>query len=444
MLSNDDLEFFCRVGKGTPVGEVYRRYWTPALPAADLGGPGGPPVEFRILGEDLVAFKDKSGKVGVLDRYCSHRGASLGIAAIEDCGLRCIYHGWVFDTDGRIVETPNMPATSKFKDINRQGSYPAREAGGLIWVYMGPPEEEPPFPNYHFFDQPAESIQVREWHIPVNYLQVHEGQIDSSHVSVLHRAIDRPDPKPIPEVAAAGGVVKFGGWQWETPPDGSPTDNNPSYDRAPVFEVEDTDFGFQYAALRSSVYGDDKKYVRVTALVFPYIAYIPPRGTPATTVPIDDYNTVTFSVSLPNYDPEGRMNQVLYGSDERPAVPPRSERTLRVPPQDRQAMDEGRSFSGWWGVPMQDAAVHYSMGPRYDRHNEHLVSPADAAVVRFRHILRDEARRVARGERVRYAFGAVPTEDIAAGSGIVPDGHHWHELVPGNLGESQPAPAPAS
>ncbi|MCL2395091.1 MAG: Rieske 2Fe-2S domain-containing protein, partial [Acidimicrobiaceae bacterium] len=129
MLSNDDLEFFCRVGKGTPVGEVYRRYWTPALPAADLGGPGGPPVEFRILGEDLVAFKDKSGKVGALDRYCSHRGASLGIAAIEDCGLRCIYHGWVFDTDGRIVETPNMPATSKFKDINRQGSYPAREAG---------------------------------------------------------------------------------------------------------------------------------------------------------------------------------------------------------------------------------------------------------------------------------------------------------------------------
>jgi hypothetical protein len=207
--------------------------------------------------------------------------------------------------------------------------------------------------------------------------------------------------------------------------------------------VEDTDFGFQYAALRTSVYGEDRKYVRVTALVFPYIAYIPPRGTPATTVPVDDYNTVTFSVSLPNFDPEGRMNRVLYGSDERPAVPPRSERTLRVPPQDRQAMDEGRSFSGWYGVPMQDAAVHYSMGPRYDRHNEHLVSPADAAVVRFRHILRDEARRVARGERVRYAFGTVPTEDIAAGSGIVPDGHHWHELVAGNLAEAQPAPAPA-
>ena len=444
MLSHEDLEFFSRVGKGTPVGEVLRRYWTPALPAADLPRPGCPPVEFRILGEDLVAFRDKTGKVGVLDRYCSHRGASLGIAAVEDCGLRCIYHGWLFDTEGTIVETPNMPATSKFKDINRQGSYPAREAGGLIWVYIGPPEEEPPFPNYHFMDQPGESINVREWHIPVNWLQVHEGQIDSSHVSVLHRAIDRPDPQPVPEVAAATGVVKFGGWQWETPPDGSPTDNSPSFDRAPVFEVEDTDFGFHYAALRSSLYGDDRKYVRVTALVFPYMAYIPPRGGPATTVPIDDYNTVTFSVSLPSFDPEGRMNPVLFGTAEAPPTPPRSERTLVVPPQDRQAMDEGRSFSGWWGVPMQDAAVHYSMGKIYDRHNEHLVSPADAAVVRFRHILRDEARRVARGERVRYAFGTLPTETIEAGSGIVPDGHAWHELVPGNRAPSEPAPAPAS
>jgi phthalate 4,5-dioxygenase len=440
MLSHDDVEFFCRVGKGTPVGEVYRRYWTPGLPAADLPYPGSPPVEFRLLGEDLVAFRDKEGNVGVLDRYCSHRGASLGVAAVEDCGLRCIYHGWLFAADGKIVETPNMPATSKFKDINKQGSYPAREAGGLIWIYMGPAGEEPPFPNYHFFDQPAESINVRETIINVNYLQVQEGSIDSSHVGVLHRPIDRPDPEPVPEVAGASGVVRFGGWVWETPPDGSATDNSPSLDLAPVFEVEDTDFGFQYAAIRNSIYGEDRRYVRVTAFVFPYIGYIPPRSSPAITVPVDDYTTASFSVSLPNFDPEGKLNPVLYGSTERPPLPPRGQRQLVVPPQDRQAMEEGRSFAGWVGVGLQDAAVHNSMGKMYDRHNEHLVSPADAAVVRFRHILRDEWRRIDSGQRVRYAFPTVPTEGIKAGSGIVPASQHWHELVPGNL-EAEGAPA---
>jgi phthalate 4,5-dioxygenase len=425
MLSHDDVEFFCRVGKGTPTGEVYRRYWTPAMPAADLPRPNCPPVEFRVLGEDLVAFRDSDGKVGVLDRYCSHRGASLGIAAVEDCGLRCIYHGWLFATDGKIVETPNMPATSKFKDINKQGSYPAREAGGFIWVYMGPPEDEPPFPHYYWFDIPDDQIIVRESRMPVNYLQIQEGSIDSSHVGVLHHDMHAKAPEPDPQVANTPGIVRYSGWYNEVSLDGGPLDNVPSVDFAPVFDVENTDFGFQYAATRKSIYGDDRRYVRVTAFIFPYIGYIPPSASPVITVPIDDYTTASFSAwSKQRYANGGRMFGELPLPDQRMRV---------IPPQDRQAMEEGRSFTGWVGVGLQDAGVHRSMGPMYDRHNEHLVSPADSAVVRFRHVLRDEARRLAAGERVKFAFSSHPTELITAASGIIPENEHWNVLVPTNV-----------
>jgi phthalate 4,5-dioxygenase len=439
MLSHEDVEFFCRVGKGTPIGEVYRRYWTPALPAEDVSRPGGPPVGFRVLGEDLVAFRDRSGKVGVLDAYCSHRGANLSIAAVEDCGLRCIYHGWLFDADGRIVETPNMPVTSKFKDINKQGSYPAREAGGLIWVYMGPPEDEPPFPHYNWFDTPADQLVVRETDMPVNYLQIQEGSIDSSHIGVLHHKMNAEVPTPDPLVAAAPGVVRYGGWAGEVTADGSPTDNVPSVDFAPVFDVENTEFGFHYAASRKSVYEDGRRYVRVTAFVFPYFAYIPPSSTPSITVPIDDSTTASYSVYSMATDPTGDVNRRRFGPAGVPPIKPRGERWRVIPPQDRQGMEAGTTFAGWEGIGLQDGAVHASMGPMYDRHNEHLVSPADAAVVRFRHILRDEHRRLAAGERVRYAFSTLPTEQITSASGLVPEGEAWNVLVPGNLGLSDDA-----
>jgi phthalate 4,5-dioxygenase len=434
MLSKEDVDFFCRVGKGTPVGEIYRRYWTPAMPAADLPYPGSPPVEFRLLGEDLVAFRDKEGNVGVLDRYCSHRGASLGVAAVEDCGLRCIYHGWLFGTDGKMIETPNMPATSKFKDINKQGSYPAREAGGLIWVYMGPAEDEPPFPHYNWFDTSGDQLFVMETHMPVNYLQIQEGSIDSSHIGVLHHKMNAVAPEQDPRVAAMPGVVRFGGWDGEVPADGSPTDNIPSVDFAPVFDVENTEFGFHYAASRNSIYDDGRGYVRVTAFVFPYFGYIPPSSTPAITVPIDDFTTASYSVYNAADDPTGSLNKRRFGAAGFPKPVPRDQRMRVVPPQDRAGMEAGTTFAGWEGVGLQDAAVHRSMGPMYDRHNEHLVSPADAAVVRFRHILRDEARRLANGERVKYAWSTLPTEQITSASGLVPPGEPWNVLVPGNLG----------
>lgn len=436
MLGREDVELFCRVGKGTPVGEVFRRHWTPALPASDIARPGGAPVRVSLLGEQLVAFRDSAGQIGVLDEFCSHRGASLALGRNEECGLRCIYHGWKFAVDGSIQETPNMPADSHFKDLNFQLSYPAREAGGVVWVYMGPREEEPPFPHYRWFDVPAEELYVVETVVGCNYLQVLEGAIDSSHVGVLHHGMHMNPPERDERVAAMDGVVRFGGWRGETPRDGSPTDNVPSEDMAPRFEVESTPFGFHYAAIRDSIYGADKRYVRVTALAFPYVAYIPPANSYPITVPLDDVTTAILSVYVTENDPEGALNESRVSRRGFQVLPPRSERRASLPPQDRDAMEAGTSFSGYAGIQNQDIAVQTSMGPMFDRHNEHLVSPADAAVVRYRHLLREEARRVAAGERARFAHADFPTAQIEAGSGIVPDGVPWRELVPGNLDQA--------
>jgi phthalate 4,5-dioxygenase len=447
MLRPEEVEFFCRVGRGTPMGETFRRYWTPACPSADLPYPDCPPVQVTLLGEHLVAFRDTTGKVGLLDEYCNHRGSSLVIGRSEDCGLRCLYHGWKFGVDGTIQETPNMPAESKFKDLNRLRSYPVREGGGLIWTYMGPTEEEPPFPHFSWFDVDPKFVEVAETVVDCNYLQVQEGTIDSSHIGILHGGMRVRASSPETRVAEASGVVRFGGWNGERPLDGSPVDNSPTADMSPTFEVENTDFGFQYAAIRSSIYGPSRQYIRVTAFAFPYLALIPPTGLYTLTIPMDDVTTAFIGVVTTANDQDG-VFRAQRGQKSTAEEPGRAGRRFVMPPQDRKAMEEGRSFSGWDAVTVQDAAVQTAMGVIPDHHDEHLVAPADAGIARYRHLLRDDAARVMSGQPARFARPQVPTERIEAGSGIVPDGTAWRALVPGNgpvpAEESVPAENTAS
>lgn len=424
----------CRVGKGTPAGEVFRRYWTPVLPSSDLPRPDGTPQAVTILGERLVAFRDTSGKVGLVDEFCPHRGASLAIGRVEDCGIRCLYHGWKFGIDGRIQETPNMPEESRFKDRNTILSYPVREAGGLIWAYLGPPERQPAFPDYFWFHVPPESLNLTEFVLPCNYLQVHEGSIDSSHLSVLHRGMNLKRATPDPEVMRLGGVVRFEGWPGQTMKPGSYIDNIPSEDMAPAFEVQNTDFGFQYAALRSSIYGPGRLYVRITTVVFPYVAYIPPQDAVVIAIPIDDEEAAFVGISVTDGDQAGRleMQRQRMGPDAKAPGATRAERRVGMPAQDRAAMEAGTSFSGYAGGRLEDIAVQVSMGPMFDRHNEHLVSPADAGIVRYRHLLREDIRRVERGEDARFVVSGVEAGKVTAGSGIMPPGAPWNELVPNN------------
>ena len=147
MLTAEENEVLCRVGPGTPMGTVLRRYWTPAFQLGDLPAPDCPPVRVTILGENFVAFRDTAGRLGFLDELCSHRGASLALGRVEDCGIRCLYHGWKYAVDGTIMETPNLAAPT-FRERVKHGAYPVREAGGLAWVYLGPPGTEPPFPAF--------------------------------------------------------------------------------------------------------------------------------------------------------------------------------------------------------------------------------------------------------------------------------------------------------
>src|SRR6187200_1915343 len=136
MLSKEDNELLCRVGPGTPTGEFLRQYWVPFLPTRDLPSPDSDPLKVRLLGEDLVAFRDTNGQVGLLAANCPHRGASLFFGRNEECGIRCVYHGWKFDTTGQCVDMPSEPAESNFKGKIKATAYPCREQGGLIWTYM--------------------------------------------------------------------------------------------------------------------------------------------------------------------------------------------------------------------------------------------------------------------------------------------------------------------
>src|SRR5690349_10417624 len=176
------------------MGELLRRYWIPACLTSEIDEPDGPPVRVRLLGEDLVAFRDTNGAVGLIEERCAHRGASLFYGRNEECGLRCTYHGWKFDVTGQCVDMPNEPEHSAFAKKVKLKSYPLVERGGVLWTYMGPPEKQPPLPEYEFATVPASQAYTSKRIQECNWLQAMEGGIDSSHVSFLHRVGLNTDP----------------------------------------------------------------------------------------------------------------------------------------------------------------------------------------------------------------------------------------------------------
>ncbi|MBV9173377.1 MAG: Rieske 2Fe-2S domain-containing protein, partial [Chloroflexi bacterium] len=241
MLSREENLLLCQTGPDTPMGKLMRRYWLPALLSDELPEPDGEPLQVRLLGENFVAFRDSSGRVGFLNENCPHRGASLAYARNEECGLRCIYHGWKVDADGRVVDMPTEPPTSTFRDRLRHPAYLVREAGDVIWVYLGPREFEPPFPAWEWTHAPREQRGVTKVFQECNYAQGLEGTIDSAHSDYLHSSDIRGRPK----------------------------------DHSPRLEAVDTPFGFKYAAIRTpDAEADLYKYVRITLFVAPCFAFI--------------------------------------------------------------------------------------------------------------------------------------------------------------------------
>src|SRR5437016_3339045 len=203
MLPPKENELITRVGPGTPMGNTMRRYWIPACLASEIAEPDCPPVRVRLLGEDLVAFRDSDGRIGLLDEFCAHRRVSLFYGRNEECGLRCVYHGWKYDADGKVLDTP-AETDSNMRLRLRHTAYPTHEAAGMVFAYLGPSEKAPLFPAYSWAEVPLDRVAVTKSLQDCNYLQGLEGECDSSHLTFLHRTladVNNPRMKPITEYA---------------------------------------------------------------------------------------------------------------------------------------------------------------------------------------------------------------------------------------------------
>jgi phenylpropionate dioxygenase-like ring-hydroxylating dioxygenase large terminal subunit len=190
MLSKDDNELLVNTNKGTPMGELFRRFWIPVALSEELPGPDCVPVKLKILNEDLIAFRATNGEVGLVDAYCPHRGAPMFFGRNVEDGLRCVYHGWKFDVTGQCTDLPNSPEGDTFKHKIRITAYPCREAGGMVFAYIGPKDRQPPFPEFDFLHVPPENTYVTKFQLECNWLQATEGDFDPSHVPFLHSTLD--------------------------------------------------------------------------------------------------------------------------------------------------------------------------------------------------------------------------------------------------------------
>ena len=410
-MTADENELLTRVGPGTPMGVLLRRYWAPALLAREIAEPDGAPVEVELLGESFVAFRDSDGKAGLLQKHCPHRRASLVFARNEERGLRCIYHGWKFDVSGQCVDMPTEPRDSDFRTKVRAQAYPTHEAAGIVWAYLGPPHKTPPFPDYEWTDLPPE--QCHSWKLfqECSYAQAVERDIDPAHVPILHR--------PSPEVALSGHALAAMLTHFDRD------------ETAPRIEVQPTRFGFRCAAVRR-IDGATEQ-ARVTCFVLPWYTFIAPGpgGHQVTGgfVPRDDETAWHFIV---RYNTSGPIDTEEYaasrGLNEVDAAFHKDRNLGNRYLQDRQAM-KSRSFSGIEGILIEDDAIAEIQGPVVDRTAECL-GPTDAGVVAFRQLLLEGARAVQRGSDPPGLDPAMPVPKISGVNARIEPGSSWQEACP--------------
>ncbi len=414
MLSKDDNELLTRVGSGTPMGDLLRQYWQPVLISAELPDRDGPPLRVRVLGEDLVAFRDTQGRVGLLGANCPHRGAPLFFGRNEECGLRCIYHGWKFDTEGRCLDMPNAPGDRDYRDKVRAKAYPSDERNGIVWAYMGPLAVPPPVPELGWSELPVEHKLISKQLLECNYAQALEGDLDPSHVSFLHAPLD---PEGRSDYQGTAGIISD-----QQLGDAALEQVVKARDKNPRITVLKTDYGLFVGALRDA---GDRNYWRFTQLVLPYYVYVPGAvGSPIHCniwAPMDDAHTIVWRIQYlqdrPFTKPELAKLQTGMGAHVArdgylPAIPepagawmPRANRANNYL-QDRQ-VQRSVSFSGIRGIWAQDRACTEGMGSIMDRTQEHLVA-ADATLVQTRRLLLSAARALRERGTLPPGLGIVP------------------------------------
>jgi phthalate 4,5-dioxygenase len=436
MITQDEINLLTRVGPGTPMGEMLRRYWVPAMLADELPDPDGTPKAIRLLGEDLVAFRDTQGRIGIMDIHCPHRLSSLALGRNEEGGIRCLYHGWKIDINGKILETPCELPTSRMKDHITHRAYPTREAGDLIWVYMGAAGTEPAFPDFNWISAPKTHRSIGKMWESCNFIQSLEGVLDSFHANVLHSG------------------TQIMGWTEEQI---SATWTRPSRASYGRIGFEDTEYGYRYASIRE---GDGeyagKDYIRITEYVAPFYAMNPPdlgrSSKPFIFVPIDDENTMLYEVRVSEAEIEQGM--VFEGRDLLKDGVDHEEHlrrsTMRVGidlderyrpfrnasnnyGQDRELMrrrDNARtSYSGIdGGVQNQDLAMIETMGAISDRTKEHLAA-SDLGVLHWRERMIGAVRSFAEGAVPLGLADEIPYRSIRSVSAVVPKGSSWQAIA---------------
>ena len=426
MLSQEDNELLARIGPGTMMGDVFRQYWLPLLLSSELPERDGPPLRVRALGEDLVAFRDSDGAIGLLAANCPHRGASLFFGRNEECGLRCVYHGWKFDVAGRCVDMPNEPPESNFKDKVHQRAYPCRERNGLIWTYMGPLSDPPDLPALEWNMVPQGQCYMSKRYESCNWAQALEGGIDSSHSGFLHsRLVDDYD-----DGHRRGMRVK-------------------DLDKHPRFEVVDTEYGELVAARRTV--DEASYYWRITQFLMPAYTMLPPYSSEPMSshfwLPIDDVTTMAWTITWHptrdlndeelqrmregwglhvGLDMLGKGDPARPGSEWQPIA--REENDYLI---DRDK-EKTEVFSGLPWIAIQDQALQESMGPVYDRTREHL-GVSDTGIIQVRRRWLQAARELR--QRGVTPPGALQPETyhVRAAAVILPREAVWVEAAAENL-----------
>jgi phthalate 4,5-dioxygenase len=407
MFSREENELLTRVGPGTAMGDLMRRYWLPALLSEEIALRDCPPVRVRLLGENLIAFRDSEGRVGLLDEHCSHRGTSLFYGRNEECGLRCIYHGWKYDVEGNVLETPAEPAGSDFKQKIHHTAYPCKEVAGFVFAYMGPREKMPLFPAYEWVSLPADRMHVVKSYLECNYLQGIEGDFDSSHTTFLHC-------NNLADLARL------------------------NRDGAPVLDAEETAYGMRAISIRKL--GDEQSYVRISPFIMPAFSIVPGPATAKFEdndsrafrfwIPIDDTSTWFYILT---------MRDTPFSEDEKTNARSWVDagyRRIRNAGndylQDRE-LQKTRIYSGIKAVipAEQDGCATESMGPIYDRTREHL-GYSDKTIIALRKILLRAAKGIREGRQPPHIIRDASANDFSrlrAVKGVVPANHSWRGLL---------------
>jgi phthalate 4,5-dioxygenase oxygenase subunit len=419
MLTREQNDLLCRVEGAAPMGGIMRRHWLPVCLSEEVAEKDGAPVKARLVGEDLVVFRDSTGKLGVLSEQCPHRGASLVFGRNENSGLRCLYHGWKFDVDGNILEMAAEPDGAALMKSLKQKSFPVREAGGFVWAWLGPKEEMREFEPPAWAPVPGIKYAIVKMHAGCNWAQVLEGSIDSAHSSSLH-STNMPAAEDV-----YGSTATEDAWI------------RPSNDKAPRMQFEPTPYGFRYAALRKPIKNaDTQQYVRTTLFVAPFTVLIPPNNQYKLSqmlVPIDDVNTMFYWIAW-HPDPQKGITQEAWrkfcaatvGEDLHPDFT--KKRTLaNLYQQDREAMKRG-DFTGIKGIPTQDMAMWESMGRIVDRSKDHPGS-SDMAVVQFRRMMLAAVKKFQEtGAVIGAGKDRIPHAQLASFEGLVPKSTDWKTL----------------